>query len=76
MKSSLQQLQQQILNLPKNDRQQLVRIILASLEETTTVSTSQSNLSKLRGIAKNHYSSSTTDYRDDYTDYLTNKGSY
>ena len=54
MKSSLQQLQQQILDLLKNDRQQLERMILASLEETTTVSTSQSNLSRLCGIAKNH----------------------
>ena len=72
MKSSLQQLQQQILDLPKSDRQQLVRVILASLEETTDVSTSESNLSRLRGIAKNH-SSSTTDYRDDYTNYLTHK---
>lgn len=72
MESSLQQLQQQILNLSISDRQQLVKTIVASLEETTIVPTSQGNLSRLRGIAKNH-SGSVTNYQDDYTDYLTQK---
>lgn len=72
METSLQQLQQQILDLPKSDRRQLVEVILASLQPETTNSSSQNNLSRLRGIAKSH-SHSITDEKDDYTDYLIQK---
>ena len=72
METSLQQLQQQILDLPLSDRWQLVQAILVSLRTDTTNSNSQSNLSRLRGIAKNPHSS-IIDEKNDYADYLTQK---
>lgn len=73
MYSSLQQLQKQLLELPVNERWQLVRVILESLQQDTTKLVSpQKNLSRLRGIARNTSESLVSD-RDDYADYLTQK---
>jgi hypothetical protein len=73
MYSSLQQLQKQLLDLPVNERWQLVRVILESLQQDTTKLVSpQKNLSRLRGIARSTSESLVSD-QDDYADYLTQK---
>lgn len=73
MSSSLQQLQNQLLELPVNERWQLVQIILKSLRtDTTNLVSPQKNLSRLRGIARSNSESLVSD-RDDYADYLTQK---
>lgn len=73
MYSSLQQLQKQLLELPVNERWQLVRVILESLQQDTTKLVSpQKNLSRLRGIARSTSESLVSD-QDDYADYLTQK---
>ncbi|MEN9871964.1 MAG: hypothetical protein RLZZ171_2956 [Cyanobacteriota bacterium] len=70
---SLQQLQKQLLDLPVNERWQLVRVILESLQQDTTKLVSpQKNLSRLRGIARSTSESLVSD-QDDYADYLTQK---
>jgi hypothetical protein len=73
MYPSLQQLQKQLLDLPVNQRWQLVRVILESLQQdTTNLVSPQKNLSRLRGIARSTSESLVSD-RDDYADYLTQK---
>jgi hypothetical protein len=73
MSSSLQQLQNQLLELPVNERWQLVQVILKSLQQDTTNLVSPAkNLSRLRGIARSTSESLVSD-RDDYADYLTQK---
>jgi hypothetical protein len=73
MSSSLQQLQNQLLELPVNERWQLVQVILESLQQdTTNLVSPQKNLSRLRGIARSTSESLVSD-RDDYADYLTQK---
>jgi hypothetical protein len=73
MSSSLQQLQNQLLDLPVNERWQLVQVILKSLQQdTNNLVSPQKNLSRLRGIARSTSESLVSD-RDDYADYLTQK---
>lgn len=73
MSSSLQQLQNQLLELSVNDRWQLVQVILKSLRtDTTNLISPPKNLSRLRGIARSTSESLVSD-RDDYADYLTQK---
>jgi hypothetical protein len=76
MYSSLQQLQKHLLELPVNERWQLVQVILESLQQDTTNQrseiTPQKNLSRLRGIARSTSESLVSD-QDDYADYLTQK---
>jgi hypothetical protein len=73
MSSSLQQLQNQLLELSVNDRWQLVQVILKSLRtDTTNLISPPKNLSRLRGIARSTSESLVSD-RDYYADYLTQK---
>lgn len=70
---TLQALQKQALQLPTSDRWQLVQILLESLKQETHLKSKQSNLSRLRGIAKGPDITPNTTPEEDYTNYLHQK---
>ncbi|OWY68227.1 hypothetical protein B7486_27485 [cyanobacterium TDX16] len=70
---TLQELQNQALQLPIGDRWQLVQTLLDSLKQETQPQLRRRNLSRLRGIAKSSPASGETDTIEDYVTYLTEK---
>ena len=70
---TLQELQKQVLQLPMNDRWQLVQTVLESIQQETISPSKQGNLSRLRGIAKGVNISSDENINGDYITYLTEK---
>ena len=54
---ALRELQKQALQLPINERWQLVQTLLESLQQETHPAKKKGNLSRLRGIAKGTKSS-------------------
>lgn len=73
MQTRLQELQKQMLQLPVNERWQLVEAFLESLQQETSSTTRRGNLSRLRGIAKSAVVADNTDPEEDYANYLTKK---
>lgn len=69
---TLEELQEQALQLPISDRRQLVQALLESLQRETSANLKKGNLSRLRGIAKNIEMSS-EDAEADYINYLVHK---
>ena len=69
----LQELQEQVLQLPTQERWQLVQTVLMSLREETRPEVEPKNLARLRGVAKITEISSKADHTEDYVNYLTKK---
>jgi hypothetical protein len=69
----LQELQKQLLQLPTQERWELVQTLLISLREETRPEVKPKNLARLRGIAKITEISSKADHAEDYVNYLTKK---
>jgi len=70
---TLQELQNQALQLPIGDRWQLVQALLESLKQEARPKLKWGNLSQLRGIAKNPTTQVKADAKKDYVTYLTEK---
>ena len=70
---TLQELQKQVLQLPMNERWQLVQTVLESIQQETISPSKQGNLSRLRGIAKGVNISSDENINGEYVTYLTEK---
>ena len=70
---TLQELQKQVLQLPMNERWQLVRTVLESIQQETISPSKKGNLSRLRGIAKGVNISSDENINGEYVTYLTEK---
>lgn len=70
---TLQEIQNQALQLPTGDRWQLVQVLLESLKREANPKPKQGNLSRLRGIAKVSAAIGETDAQEDYVTYLTEK---
>lgn len=70
---TLQELQNQALQLPVSDRWQLVQTLLESLKRETDPTSKRRNLSRLRGIAKSSAATEEADAKEDYITYLTEK---
>jgi hypothetical protein len=70
---TLQEMQNQALQLSIGDRWQLVQTILESLKQESRPSIKRRNLSRLRGIAKKSPQTGESDDREDYITYLTQK---
>lgn len=70
---TLPELQKQALQLPINERWQLVQTLLKSLQQETYTAKKKGNLSRLRGIAKGTGISANKEVKDDYAAYLTEK---
>jgi hypothetical protein len=70
---TLQEIQNQALQLPTSDRWQLVQVLLDSLKRETNPNAKQRNLSRLRGIAKISTATGESNTQTDYVTYLTEK---
>lgn len=70
---TLQELQNQVLQLPMGDRWQLVQVLLESLKPGTDPKPKPRNLSRLRGIAKTSAVSGESSDQADYVTYLIQK---
>ncbi|NTW19844.1 MAG: hypothetical protein HGA42_09660 [Nostocales cyanobacterium W4_Combined_metabat2_030] len=70
---TLQELQKQVLQLPMNERWQLVQTVLESIQQETISLSKKGNLSRLRGIAKSVNISNNENINGDYITYLTEK---
>ena len=70
---TLQELQNQALQLPIGDRWQLVQALLESLKWEAHSELKRGNLSQLRGIAKSPTTQVEADAKKDYVTYLTEK---
>ncbi|MEA5418220.1 hypothetical protein VB712_03220 [Spirulina sp. CCNP1310] len=72
---TLQELQNQVLQLPTGDRWQLVQVLLESLKREADLKPKRRNLSRLRGIAKISAvpGESNAQADADYVTYLTEK---
>jgi hypothetical protein len=70
---TLQELQDQVLQLPSGDRWQLVEILLDSLKREANPMPKRGNLSRLRGIAKISAATGESNAQADYVTYLTEK---
>lgn len=70
---TLQELQNQALQLPIGDRWKLVQALLESLKQEAQPKVKQRNLSRLRGIAKSSIAQVEADAQADYAAYLTQK---
>lgn len=73
MRTTLPELQKQVLQLSVNERWQLVQVLLESLQQETSITTRRGNLSRLRGIAKSTVVANNADPEEDYANYLTKK---
>jgi hypothetical protein len=69
---TLQEIQNQALQLPISDRWQLIQVLLDSLKRDTNPSPKR-NLSRLRGIAKISAATGEHNTQADYVTYLTEK---
>lgn len=70
---TLQEVQNQALQLPTGDRWQLVQVLLDSLKREAKLNPKRRNLSRLRGIAKISTSTEESNPQADYATYLTEK---
>ena len=70
---TLQDIQNQALQLPTGDRWQLVQVLLDSLKREANLKPKQGNLSRLRGIAKISAVTEESNVQADYVTYLTEK---
>ena len=70
---TLEELQNQALQLPISDRWQLVQTLLESLKQETHPRLKRGNLSRLRGMAKTSVVTDDSDSKEDYVTYLTEK---
>lgn len=70
---TLQEIQDQALQLPTGDRWQLVQVLLDSLKREANPNLKRRNLSRLRGIAKISAPMGESNDQADYATYLTEK---
>lgn len=70
---TLQELQQQALQLSTGDRWQLVEVLLESLKQEVQPQIKRGNLSRLRGIAKSSAATEEANPQEEYVTYLTEK---
>ena len=70
---TLQEIQNQALQLPTGDRWQLVQVPLNSLKRESNSHPKRRNLSRLRGIAKISVATGDSNSQEDYVTYLTEK---
>jgi hypothetical protein len=70
---TLQELQNQALQLSTDDRWQLVQTLLESLKREAHPKLKRGNLSRLRGIAKTSAVIAEENSREDYVTYLNEK---
>ncbi|TVQ26129.1 MAG: hypothetical protein EA367_00445 [Leptolyngbya sp. DLM2.Bin15] len=70
---TLQEIQDQALQLPTGDRWQLVQVLLDSLKREANPNLKRRNLSRLRGIAKTSAPMGESNNQADYATYLTEK---
>ena len=70
---TLQELQNQALQLPIGDRWQLVQVLLDSLKREANLKPKRGNLSRLRGVAKVSAATEQNNVQADYETYLTEK---
>lgn len=70
---TLQEVQNQALQLPTGDRWQLVQVLLDSLKWEANSQPKRRNLSRLRGIAKISAVAEESNAQADYVTYLTEK---
>lgn len=70
---TLQELQNQALQLPAGDRWHLVQALLESLRRDAQPKLKRGNMSRLRGIAKSSTAQVDADKEADYATYLTEK---
>lgn len=70
---TLQEIQNQALQLPTDDRWQLVQVLLDSLKQEANPNPKRRNLSRLRGIAKISATTGESNTQADYVTYLTEK---
>ncbi|WP_088892061.1 hypothetical protein [Leptolyngbya ohadii] len=70
---TLQEIQNQALQLPIGDRWQLVEVLLDSLKREDNPKPKRGNLSRLRGIAKISADTGESNAQADYVTYLTEK---
>jgi len=70
---TLQEIQNQALQLPTGDRWQLVQVLLDSLKREANLKAKQRNLSRLRGVAKISAATGASNAQVDYVTYLTEK---
>ncbi|UZQ56192.1 hypothetical protein OOK60_09135 [Trichothermofontia sichuanensis B231] len=70
---TLQDIQNQALQLPTGDRWQLVQILLDSLKREANLKPKRKNLSRLRGVSKISVATGESTAQADYVTYLTQK---
>ncbi len=70
---TLQEIQNQALQLPIGDRWQLVQVLLDSLKREANFKPKRGNLSRLRGVAKISAATGESNAQTDYVTYLTEK---
>ncbi|GAB4236295.1 MAG: hypothetical protein Kow00121_63620 [Elainellaceae cyanobacterium] len=70
---TLQEIQNQVLQLPTGDRWQLVQVLLDSLKREANLKPKRKNLSRLRGVAKISAATGESNAQADYVTYLTEK---
>ena len=70
---TLQELQNQALQLSIGDRWQLVQVLLDSLKREANLKPKRGNLSRLRGVAKISAVTGESNAQADYVTYLTEK---
>jgi hypothetical protein len=70
---TLQEIQNQALQLTTGDRWQLVQVLLDSLKQESNPHPKRRNLSRLRGIAKISAATGASNPQADYVTYLTEK---
>lgn len=70
---TLQEIQNQALQLPTGDRWQLVQVLLDSLKREANLKPKRKNLSRLRGVAKISVATGESNTQADYVTYLTEK---
>ena len=70
---TLQEIQNQALQLPTGDRWQLVQVLLDSLKREANLKPKRKSLSRLRGVAKVSAVTGENNAQADYVTYLTEK---
>lgn len=70
---TLQEIQNQALQLPIGDRWKLVQALLESLKRQSNPKSKRGNLSRLRGIAKISVATGESNAQEDYVTYLIEK---
>lgn len=70
---TLQEIQNQALQLPTGDRWQLIQVLLDSLKREANLKPKRKNLSRLRGVAKISTTTGESNAQADYVTYLTEK---